>query len=178
MSNDVEHLDRRDGIDIDEYHLKSDGRMVDTLSYPGQEREAQSMAIEADALNAVARELARLLNVSNKPISKVIQSSSETIFRTFFVPKNATVKVVNENYERSRLWLWVPDDVIASVVSVAISRQIAIDYNSATNVVSANAVLISDPQEFRTVRDLWATADAGDTTADYAILCVVEEFIA
>jgi hypothetical protein len=176
MTQAMEHLEHSNQ-DIDQYHRLSDGAIPDTLSMPGKDKEAIEIAVERYAAAAVAQELALTLNAAKGHVSRVIQASSEIIFRTIIVPKTHAVNIVRTNYERSRVTLWVPNDVLTSVVSVAIGNDQTLQYDSSTLSVPSNGVLISNPQEFRTVRELWAIADNGDATSSYAVVCAVEEFV-
>ena len=156
---------------------------------PDKTKEVQQLIVDRQEIDAVGRQLAATLDVSNSRVSRVIDAASETVIRTVFVNGNQPSKLCNVHQYRSRLRLWLPSYPETGAYQVAIGRDQNIQFDTSVNMWPTNAVVIMGPiaatsaaivpyvvHEFRTVRELWALAE--DTIDDLEIpICIVEEFV-
>jgi hypothetical protein len=144
---------------------------------PSREQEAEALLIERNAITEAARQIAMVLANSGKQVSRVQSVASQCIMRTVLVPAGVVAeKLVSENFERSKLKIWVPAGATISIATTQINGTFTV----ASGIIPSNCIVlvgsISAPTiyEVVTTDQLYALADTNVTTA--TPVCILEEF--
>jgi DNA-binding transcriptional regulator YiaG len=150
-----------------------------------QSKEVGQIAFNRRNAQLAVQELAAVLNVAGKTVSRVSQAASQVVMRTIQCPANVAVKLVGENFDRSCLRI----TPIGTVTVVSGLGAIGIDPNINTQsfnptvgsypfnaavfrIAAFDVANVSTPAiELRTVTDVWMMATIA------CVVGVIEEFV-
>lgn len=135
---------------------------------PGQEREVEQISRNRQASTLAQREFQGVFDITRQPRVVVVSGSSEIILRSLTVPANVATKLVDKNFNRSRLIVsgtganvGMSTNQNPSFIGVAVP-------NFDTVMIGFSGTFYS--REIRTVQDIWLIADTA------TVVSVQEEF--
>lgn len=128
-------------------------------------KEVMAMVYERETLSTAIRELQRVLTASETRVQRVIQASSEVLFKTVAVRAGVASKVSAMGFNRTRLILTGQN----LDISVGTDANITVDGMNSSRIGYAGSFFT---REISTVRDIWVVA------ATDGVIGVQEEFVA
>lgn len=188
-------------IDTDDFqeHLSNDDKSQEVLTTltglrdPGVSKEAavEVIAQQRHLLNETIKQLAATLNAAGRTVQRVSGACGEVLFRTIEIPLDPTqpaVKLVNYNYERSRL-LVIAYTMGANPAYLSVGTDPNLSLNLTTGDMPMNGMVLAatpftlaavpnqlNPVEIKTVRDIYARVSTPNTQRVF--VSVMEEFVA
>jgi hypothetical protein len=158
-----EHLDDEHYTDTTKVQALSD--TIGGTMPTDQSKEVMALAYERHCLEEVAKELRLTLSAAETRVQRVIQASSEVLFKTVSFQANVPAKVSAMGYNRTRL-------VITGNnldVSIGTDPNIAVDGFNTSRIGYAGSYFT---REVASVRDIWIVSATAGTVG------VQEEFVA
>lgn len=166
-----EHLDDEHWHDTSNPTLLIDG-LGGTTEYvqPDLTKEALLMLAERYGMDETAKQLLLVLAPSTTRVQRVVQASGELVCRTMSLIANQPSKIVNENYQRSRLI------ITGNNINVAMGKDASVSLQSASQAGFSSTMIgyagSAFTREIRSYRDIWLVCDTA------ASVGIQEEFVA
>lgn len=138
---------------------------------PSREQEAQALVDERRTLTAAAAELAQTLALSERTVSRVIQTASQTVYRTVNVPSGPSVRLLSKNFERSRVLIRPLVQVVIAISNMPIEP---FDMGSPVSAALLEYNAAMPYLELRTTDEVWCRVVTGGIDS---YVSMIEDFV-